>query len=159
MQHYGQYDNGRSYHGHIYNPLRMAQLERQLSNAKHQTYNGKESNELSEKVQVPAVEMSQSHDIPDKHPQQLHSIKDRPDEGTAHGELSAESFTAGTDKQKDTANEEPYNSYKQFNPGQFKEGSRSFNWAMIRYLLDMKKHGHKIQEKNATKVRTAIHYP
>merc|ERR1719510_2783516 len=31
-----------------------------------------------------------------------------------------------------------YNSYKQFNPGQYEEGSPEWQMAMIRYLLDMK---------------------
>ena len=45
-----------------------------------------------------------------------------------------------------------YNSYKQFNPGQYEEGSPEWHMAMIRYLLDMKNHGHKIQEVTLDKV-------
>ena len=45
-----------------------------------------------------------------------------------------------------------YNSYKQFNPGQYEEGSPEWQMAMIRYLLDMKNHGHKIHEVTLDKV-------
>ncbi len=48
-----------------------------------------------------------------------------------------------------------YNSYEQFNPDQFEPNSPEWNMAMIRFLLDMKKHGHHIKEVVAdTKVRT-----
>ena len=45
-----------------------------------------------------------------------------------------------------------YNSYKQFNPGQYDEGSPEWQMSMIRYLLDMKNHGHKIHEVTLDKV-------
>ena len=45
-----------------------------------------------------------------------------------------------------------YNSYKQFNPGQYEEGSTDWQMSMLHYLLDMKNHGHKIQEVTADKV-------
>ena len=48
--------------------------------------------------------------------------------------------------QPSTVNEKVYNSYNQFNPDQFEEKSPQWQMAMIRYLLDMKIHGHKIQE-------------
>ena len=47
---------------------------------------------------------------------------------------------------------EEYNSYHQFNPGQYEEGSPEWQMAMIRYLLDMKNHGHKIHEVTLKKV-------
>ena len=45
-----------------------------------------------------------------------------------------------------------YNSYKQFNPGRFKEDTPEWQMAMLQYLLDMKNHGHKIKEVTANKV-------
>lgn len=46
-----------------------------------------------------------------------------------------------------------YNSYQQFNPGQFHENSPAWQMAMLRYLIDMKDHGHKIHEVSVNKVR------
>ena len=45
-----------------------------------------------------------------------------------------------------------YNSYQQFNPGQFKENSPLWQMAMLHYLIDMKIHGHKIKEVAVDKV-------
>ena len=45
-----------------------------------------------------------------------------------------------------------YNSYQQFNPGQFQENSPEWQMAMLHYLIDMKDHGHKIQEVSVNKV-------
>ncbi len=44
-----------------------------------------------------------------------------------------------------------YNSFATFNPNQFAENSPEWNMAMIKYLLDMKKHGHAIKEVVAEK--------
>ena len=49
-----------------------------------------------------------------------------------------------------------YNSYSQFNPGQFKENSPEWQMAMLHYLIDMKMNGHKIQEVSVDEVRLYI---
>ena len=46
-----------------------------------------------------------------------------------------------------------YNSYSQFNPGQFQENSPEWQMAMLHYLIDMKMNGHKIQEVSVDEVR------
>ena len=45
-----------------------------------------------------------------------------------------------------------YNSYKQFNPGQYQENSPEWQMAMLHYLIDMKMNGHKIQEVSVDEV-------
>lgn len=45
-----------------------------------------------------------------------------------------------------------YDSYRKFQPNKFPENSPQWNMAMIQYLLDMKKNGHKIKEIETTKV-------
>ena len=45
-----------------------------------------------------------------------------------------------------------YTSYRKFNPGQFKENSPLWQMALLRYLLDLKRHGHKIKEVSVNKV-------
>ena len=57
---------------------------------------------------------------------------------------SPEFFPLGTNK--------VYNSYSTFNPGQFKENSPEWQMAMLRYLMDMKMNGHKIQEVSMDEV-------
>ena len=46
-----------------------------------------------------------------------------------------------------------YNSYSQFNPGQFKENSPQWQMAMLHYLIDMKMNGHKIKTVSVDEVR------
>ena len=46
-----------------------------------------------------------------------------------------------------------YNSYSQFNPGQFKENSPEWQMAMLHYLIDMKMNGHKIKTVSVDEVR------
>ena len=46
-----------------------------------------------------------------------------------------------------------YNSYRQFNPAQYEENSPEWQIAMLHYLIDMKKHGHKLQEASENAVR------
>lgn len=46
-----------------------------------------------------------------------------------------------------------YNSYEQFNPGRFEENSPQWQIAMLHYLIDMKKHGDKLQEASLNKVK------
>ena len=45
-----------------------------------------------------------------------------------------------------------YNSYHKFNPGKYAENSPEWQMAMLHYLLDMKKHGHDVQEVSVDKV-------
>ena len=47
---------------------------------------------------------------------------------------------------------ETYNSYQKFNPGQYEENSPKWQIAMLQYLMDMKRHGRKIQESFENKV-------
>ena len=58
----------------------------------------------------------------------------------------------GINERMSSDDKKAYNSYKQFNPGQYEEGSPEWQMAMIRYLLDMKNHGHKIHEVTLDKV-------
>ena len=51
-----------------------------------------------------------------------------------------------------------YNSFRKFNPGQYEENSPEWQIAMLQYLLDMKKHGHKVQEVSVDKVITITTY-
>jgi len=45
-----------------------------------------------------------------------------------------------------------YDSLLKFKPNDFAENSPEWNLAMIQYLLDMKKNGHKIREIESSKV-------
>ena len=45
-----------------------------------------------------------------------------------------------------------YDSFRKFDPSRFVENSPEWNMAMIKYLIDMKNHGHKIKEIETTKV-------
>jgi hypothetical protein len=45
-----------------------------------------------------------------------------------------------------------YDSFRKFDPSRFVENSPEWKMAMIKYLIDMKNHGHKIQEIETTKV-------
>ena len=49
-----------------------------------------------------------------------------------------------------------YNSYNTFNPGQFEESSAEWQMAMLHYLLDMKKNGHKVREVSVDKVKLKV---
>lgn len=50
-----------------------------------------------------------------------------------------------------------YNSYNTFNPGQFEESSAEWQMAMLHYLLDMKKNGHKVREVSVDKPLQHLH--
>jgi hypothetical protein len=50
-----------------------------------------------------------------------------------------------------------YNSYSQFNPGQFQENSPEWQMAMLHYLIDMKMNGHKIQEVSVDEPLPTLH--
>ena len=50
-----------------------------------------------------------------------------------------------------------YNSYGRFDPGRYEEHSPEWNLAMIRFLLDMKRHGHGINELVLDRVRKDCH--
>ena len=58
----------------------------------------------------------------------------------------------------DSASKQMYNSFRKFNPGQYEENSPEWQIAMLQYLLDMKKHGHKVQEVSVNKVITITTY-
>ena len=45
-----------------------------------------------------------------------------------------------------------YDSFRKFDPSRFAENTPEWNMAMIKYLIDMKNHGHKIKEIETTKV-------
>jgi len=45
-----------------------------------------------------------------------------------------------------------YDSFRKFDPTRFAENTPEWNMAMIKYLIDMKNHGHKIKEIETTKV-------
>ena len=49
-----------------------------------------------------------------------------------------------------------YDSYRKFKPNRFPENSPEWNVAMIQYLLDMKKNGHKIKEIETSKVTKTV---
>ena len=58
----------------------------------------------------------------------------------------------------DSSNKQMYNSFRKFNPGQYEENTPEWQIAMLQYLLDMKKHGHKVQEVSVDKVLTITTY-
>ena len=49
-----------------------------------------------------------------------------------------------------------YNSYQKFNPGKYSENSPEWQMAMLHYLIDMKKHGHDVQEVSVDKVNLLL---
>ena len=58
----------------------------------------------------------------------------------------------------DSSGKQMYNSFRKFNPGQYAENSPEWQVAMLQYLLDMKNHGHKVQEVSVDKVITITTY-
>lgn len=50
-----------------------------------------------------------------------------------------------------------YDSYQKFNLDKYEKDSPEWNIAMIKYLLDMKKHGHEIKELESSKPLMGLH--
>ena len=69
--------------------------------------------------------------------------------------LSTSKFKRDKDQ---SVSKQMYNSFRKFNPGQYEENSPEWQIAMLQYLLDMKKHGHKVQEVSVDKVITITTY-
>ena len=74
--------------------------------------------------------------------------------------LSTNKFKRGKDRSlsPDSSGKQMYNSFRKFNPGQYEENSPEWQVAMLQYLLDMKNHGHKVQEVSVDKVITITTY-
>jgi len=57
-----------------------------------------------------------------------------------------------------SSKQDVYNSYQKFNPGKHGENSPEWQMAMLHYLLDMKKHGHDVQEVSVDKPLKFLHH-